>query len=139
MVVLGEGWPLYNPAASTFSDVLPAHWFYAMVETAAKHGIIGGYGDGTFRPFNNVTRGQLCKIIVLARSWPLFNPEMPTFLDVPRTSAFYTYVETAFAHAIVSGYGDGTFRPQLDATRLSMMFLDRSQLIPIFCQQSCAN
>jgi subtilisin-like proprotein convertase family protein len=117
MVVLGEGWQLYTPSQPTFYDVNPTDWFYSVVETAAKHGIIAGYGDGTFHPYNNVTRGQLCKIIALARLWPLLDPEVPSFSDVPRGSAFYIYVQTALAHAVVSGYGDGTFRPHLDATR----------------------
>ena len=30
------------------------------------HGVISGYSDGTFRPNNEVTRGQLAKIIVRA-------------------------------------------------------------------------
>src|SRR5262249_21738909 len=59
MIVLGEGWTVYKPTQPTFSDVGPGDWFYGLVETAYKHGIIAGYGDGTFRPYNNVTRGQL--------------------------------------------------------------------------------
>ena len=29
----------------------------------AAQGIIGGYADGTFRPGNNITRGQMAKIL----------------------------------------------------------------------------
>ncbi len=117
MVVLGEGWPLQNPPTASFTDVPPSGWHYAYIETAFAHGIIGGYSDGTFRPDNPVTRGQLSKIIVGARQWPLLNPEQGHFSDVPPGSAFYTYVETAFGHAIISGYADGTFRPGNPATR----------------------
>jgi hypothetical protein len=36
------------------------------VEAAVCHGIINGYADGTFRPSNNATRGQISKIVYLA-------------------------------------------------------------------------
>lgn len=117
MVVMGEEWPIYDPITPTFIDVGPDDWFYEYVETAFYHGIIGGYTDGTFRPNNNVTRGQLSKIIVSARAWPLLDPPDPYFTDVPRDNTFYTYIETALAHGVVSGYGDNTFRPNNDATR----------------------
>ncbi|MBF6614694.1 MAG: S-layer homology domain-containing protein [Chloroflexi bacterium] len=117
MVVAGEGWDLIAPEEPTFSDVQPADWFYSVVETGAAHHIIGGYADGTFHPNSQVTRAQLSKIIVLAEGWTLLDPETPHFSDVPRGSVFYSYIETARAYAIVSGYGDGTFRPNSNATR----------------------
>jgi len=44
--------------------------FYQYVETAYAHGIMSGYGDGTFRPGNNATRGQIAKIIFSAVTQP---------------------------------------------------------------------
>lgn len=117
IVVLAQGWPLLNPVTPTFSDVPGGHPFYQEVETAFNHGIISGYSDGTFRPGNNVTRAQLSKIVVLAKSWPLLNPPTPTFSDVPRDYPFYREIETAYARGIISGYSDGTFRPYNNATR----------------------
>ncbi|HUS16931.1 MAG TPA: S-layer homology domain-containing protein, partial [Chloroflexia bacterium] len=117
VVVLGEGWPLVAPAEGHFSDVPPDSPFYAFVETAYAHGIISGYADGTFGGGNNVTRGQITKIVSLAEGWPLFSPDPSHFSDVPPSDPFYAYVETAYAHGIVSGYADGTFRPYNSATR----------------------
>ena len=108
---------LLDPAQPTFSDVLQDNPFYTFVETAVEHGIISGYADGTFRPFNNVTRGQLAKIVVLARGWTLSNPGQPTFTDVPASDPFYGFVETAVEHGIISGYADNTYRPGNNATR----------------------
>src|SRR5439155_12711320 len=70
-----------------------------------------------FRPFANVTRGQLSKIAVGAAGWPLLNPPIPSFSDVAPGSAFYRFVETAVCHGVVSGYADQTFRPGANATR----------------------
>jgi hypothetical protein len=117
IVVLGFGFSIYTPVTPTFTDVPADHPFYAFVETAAQRGIVSGYSDGTFRPFNNVTRGQLSKIVVGAAEWQLYVPATPTFTDVPADHPFYAFVETAYAHEIISGYADSTFRPQNDATR----------------------
>jgi hypothetical protein len=121
IVVLAEGWPLSSPPTPTFSDVPTTHPFYAYVETAVSHGVISGYQDGTFRPYNNVTRGQICKIVVLAEGWTIYTPQSPTFTDVPQSQTFYEYVETAYQKGIISGYSCGNgcleFRPGNDATR----------------------
>jgi 5'-nucleotidase/2',3'-cyclic-nucleotide 2'-phosphodiesterase/3'-nucleotidase/5'-nucleotidase len=106
-----------TPTEPAFSDVSPADWFYEVVSTAVGKGIVGGYADGTFRPYSNVTRGQLSKIIALARRWPLLDPVEPHFSDVERGSTFYSFIETAQYHGVVSGYGDGTFRENANATR----------------------
>ena len=82
-----------------------------------QHGIISGYGDGTFRPNTSVTRGQLAKIVVLAWGWAVDTSGGPHFSDVPPDSPFYGMVETAFHRGIISGYGDGTFRVGANATR----------------------
>jgi len=48
--------------------------FYAHIETAYLHNIISGYSCGPscleFRPVNNATRGQICKIVYLAITVP---------------------------------------------------------------------
>jgi hypothetical protein len=116
IVVLAEGWQIDCPTQH-FSDVSSSHPFFCYIETAYGHGIVSGYADGTFRPGNDVTRGQLCKIIVLAEEWSVDPSGGPHFSDVPVGSTFYDYVETAYNRAIISGYADGTFRPGNNAAR----------------------
>jgi hypothetical protein len=117
IIVLAEGWPINTEGGPHFSDVPKTHTFYEYIETAFNRGIISGYGDGTFRPDNNVTRAQLCKIIVLAQQWEIDTSGGPHFTDVQPSHLFYGYIETAYHHGIISGYGDGTFRPDNSATR----------------------
>jgi hypothetical protein len=116
IVVLAYGLAIYTPPTPTFNDVPTTNAFYQFVETAAHNQIVSGYGCGGpgepcpglyFRPNGLVTRGQLSKIIVVAAGWPVINPENATFTDVPRGSTFYTFVETAFCHQIISGYTCG--------------------------------
>ena len=69
-----EGWPLYTPPVPTFQDVPAGDPFFAYIETAYRHGIVSGYTCGAgcleFRPGNNATRGQICKIVYLAVTAP---------------------------------------------------------------------
>ena len=117
VVVMAVGWPLLNPPLPSFSDVAPGSPFYSYVETASLHGIISGYSDGSFKPGEPVTRGQLVKMAALAEGWPLLNPPNPTFNDVAPGSPFYKYVETANARSVIDGYADGSFRPGGTTTR----------------------
>ena len=49
---------------------LPTDPFFCYIETAYSHNIISGYSDGTFRPGNSATRGQICKIVYQAIAGP---------------------------------------------------------------------
>jgi hypothetical protein len=113
----------YNPLApgQRFYDVPLDNPFYTYIEYMASHNIISGYSDNTFRPNTTATRGQLCKIVVLAENWTIYTPPTPTFRDVPTTDTFYPFVETAYSHNVISGYTCGPscleFRPGNNATR----------------------
>jgi hypothetical protein len=120
MIVTARNWPLTVPSSPSFSDVPGNDAFYPYIETAKARGILGGYSDGTFRPANPVSRGQISKLIVLAYGWALTTPATPSFSDVPPGSTYYSYVETAKAHGAVGGYSDGTFRPAASATRAQL-------------------
>ncbi|HEX6606489.1 MAG TPA: S-layer homology domain-containing protein, partial [Chloroflexia bacterium] len=121
VIVLAFGFQLVTPAQPHFSDVPPGSAFYSYIETAYARGIISGYADGTFRWSNNVTRGQLTKMVSLGRSWRILTPAQPTFRDVPPTETFYSYIETTYAHGVISGYDCGTgcleFRSSATSTR----------------------
>jgi N-acetylneuraminic acid mutarotase len=96
-----------TPCAITFTDVHTTDFFYQGLVWLYCRGAISGYGDNTFRPGNNTTRGQMVKIVTLAYGIPTYSPPTPTFRDVPVTDPFYAYVETAAHSNIVSGYNCG--------------------------------
>jgi hypothetical protein len=62
----GRSLPVVPPGQQTFSDVAPDNPFWLGVETLKAMNVLGGYEDGTFRPNNPLTRGQVAKIIVNA-------------------------------------------------------------------------
>ena len=121
IVVLGFGKAIVTPngGAYTFADVPPPNPFFAVIETAAADTIVSGYtcgGPGEpcdaqhrpyFRPYANVTRGQLSKIDLVAAGWALQNPPTGNFADVLPGTAFYAFVETAYCHGVISGYACG--------------------------------
>ena len=118
IVVLGLDVPLFPPPSTpSFSDVPASNPFFTYIETGRLFGIFSGYGDGTFRPYAQVTRGQLVKMVVNANGWTLINPPTARFTDVPVGAPFYAEIETAACYNIISGYSDGTFRPNGPATR----------------------
>ena len=58
---------LFRSASSTFTDAYQiGGWSRGLVQEAADLGIIGGYADGTFRPRQNITRGQMACFLVRA-------------------------------------------------------------------------
>lgn len=117
IAVMAMGWPLVTPPTPSFNDVPVGSAFYSYIETASARNIISGYGDGSFRPAEPVTRGQLVKISMLAEGWPLLSPPSATFNDVPAGSPFYNFIETATDKDVIGGYSDGSFRPGGTATR----------------------
>ncbi len=67
---------------------------YAYLETAA-HGIMGGYSDGTFRPGNDVTRGQISKTVSNAAGLtgtPTGQHYAAVAEGYPQVSAYVLYV-----------------------------------------------
>ncbi|HYO48818.1 MAG TPA: S-layer homology domain-containing protein [Chloroflexia bacterium] len=94
----------------------------------ACRGIMGGYADNTFRPNNDITRGQLSKIVANSSG---FNEPVSaqTFEDVEPDNTFYVYVERMAGRGIIGGYNCGGagepcgtgnkpyFRPNAKATR----------------------
>src|SRR5215210_6230174 len=62
------GVPLATPVPCLlpFYDVEESDYYYQPVKYLYCHSSISGYGDGTFRPGNNITRAQILKIVVLA-------------------------------------------------------------------------
>jgi YD repeat-containing protein len=100
-----------------FNDVPQDYWAYGFISSLACSNIVSGYADGSFRPENSTTRAQLAKMLVLTQRWPVDTNRTQSFRDVPPTHPFFLYIETAAAHGVISGYGDGTFHPDAYITR----------------------
>jgi len=49
--------------ANRFADVSSSHWAFSYVQIAYEVGLIRGYGDGSFRPENRVTKAEFMVLI----------------------------------------------------------------------------
>lgn len=100
-----------------FGDVPPSHWAYGSIQYLYCTGVVNGTDASHFSPNAPSTREQFSKLVVLLNGWTLQNPQTPTFSDVPHSNIFYQFIETAYAHGAIAGFGDGTFRPNMAITR----------------------
>jgi hypothetical protein len=129
-----------GPAEPTFPDVLPDYWSYKYTEYAARWGIVFGYSDRTYRPTLAVDRGQMAVFVARSVARPTGEaglegyepPESPTFTDVPTGFWAYKWIEYVAGRNIVTGYSDGTYRPDSACTRDQMsVYMKRAFELPI--------
>jgi hypothetical protein len=114
-----------------FTDVDQFNPFYQYIQCLYCRGIISGYSDNTFRWGNDVTRGQVAKIIANSAG---FNDTITgqTFTDVDPANPFYVYIERLYRHGDISGYdtaancpsGIPCFRWELPVTRGQLAKID---------------
>ena len=89
-----------------FNDVPPASTFYPFVRCLACRNVLGGYPDGSFGPGNNITRGQIAKVVSSAAGFSE-DPGLQIFADVQVYTTFYSWINRLTRRGIVSGYPCG--------------------------------
>ena len=116
-IMIGRALDLDGKATNTkFRDVTAKVTGSGYIAAAVERGIIKGYPDGTYRPYEPVTRGQMA--IFLDRAFELeeFGRTTP-FSDISPSQAAYESIVKANANGIVQGFHDGNFRPEQKVTR----------------------
>jgi len=116
------------PATPTFVDVPATHWAYKHIESAVDQGVVTGYEDGTYQPANQVTRDQMAVYVARAMVAPSgeagladYVPSNPrSFPDAPSDFWAYKHIEYCVEHAVVNGYEDGYYYPDIIVTRDQM-------------------
>ena len=109
-----------------FADVSTDAYYYEAVKWAAKKGITGGTGDGTFNPNGSCTRAHIVTFLWRAAGSPAPKSTV-SFADVPADSYYAKAVAWAVENGITLGTGDGTFSPNATCTRAqSVTFLYRA-------------
>ncbi|WP_281216332.1 S-layer homology domain-containing protein [Lysinibacillus capsici] len=96
--------------ASSFKDVQRTHPFYEEIKNLNDRGIIKGFKDGTFKPEQNLTRGQAAKIIAGVLELDTSNVSNPNFKDIPTNHLYFGAIAALRQEGIIDGYEDGTFR-----------------------------
>jgi len=105
-------------ASANFWDVSSSNPYATAIQYAQQHGIVAGYSDGRFFPERYVNRAEFLKILMKTKhkDSEITSCTGGSFKDVPANEWYSPYVCFAKKNNIVSGYDDGTFRPEESIT-----------------------
>ena len=104
-----------NPS---FSDVEPGWWSYNAIEWAYGMEIIAADDEGNFRPADFLTRVDMVVMLVNALAWTEVAENTLTDID---DNPYYDEILMAVNAGIVTGYEDGTFRPDNFVNRFEVV------------------
>ena len=106
-----------NPTPNVdFLDVSRTDWFYYDVRYVCENGLMNGTSRNRFSPYGTATRGMLVTILYRMENEPRCFGSA-AFSDVKPGAYYEKAVVWASQNNIVSGYTDGTFRPDAPVTR----------------------
>ena len=102
----------FSTAFASFSDVVGEASEDA-VNVLEELGVITGYEDGTYKPGNIVTRAEMAVLVIKALGLDNFvtGTNVSSFTDMDGYGWAQGYIAYAQSMGVISGYGDGTFRP----------------------------
>lgn len=111
---------------SKFADVAEGSWYYTAVNSLAEAGVLTG-SNNLFRPNDTISRAEF--VTALSKCFTTETGTV-TFTDVDEDHWAYPYISSAVAKGWISGYGDGSFKPndpilRCQAVKIMNVALDR--------------
>ncbi len=103
----------------TFADA-ENHWAKGAINDLGSRLVVNGVSDTIFAPNADMTRAEFAAIIVRGLGLRL-GEGTASYLDVSSDAWYAGAVRTASAYGLVSGYPDGTFKPDEKLTREQAM------------------
>ena len=104
-----------NCPSAPFKDVDTGKWYHVSIDYVLTHSIMNGVSGTSFAPNSNLTRGMLVQILFNLEGKP--QSASASFSDVKADAWYAKAVGWAAANKVVTGYADGTFRPNAAVTR----------------------
>jgi len=99
-----------------FSDVPAGFWARSEIEKLSRLGILSGASEGLYHPDRSISRREVAVWLARALAGGDVNvppsTEQASFEDVPATDEAHRHVEYVVSRGIVSGYGEGVYRPE---------------------------
>ncbi|WP_299221960.1 M12 family metallopeptidase [uncultured Aquimarina sp.] len=132
----GTGWS-YPPGTLTANDIrgvnlmyansvplasdISNHWAQYEINLLMRMGLVSGFSDGTFKPNNLLTRAEFAALIAsIIKPTEEIRPDI-NFPDVPDTDYWaIEAISLAVKSGYMSGFPDGTFRPNEKVTRVQL-------------------
>lgn len=118
---LNKKMPQDQTAITDFNDISSDSWYAKSVAFVQSMGLINGYEDGTFRPEDSITRAEAAVIIMRVERIQ-GETITGTLTDISGNWA-EKEILAAYANGLISGYPDGTFRPDNTITRAETVTL----------------
>ncbi len=100
---------------SKFEDLDENAWYYSYVRNMVSDALMNGVSETSFAPNATLTRAMLVTILYRMQGQPEAAPA--NFTDVPQGAWFEQAVAWASEYGVVTGYPDGSFRPNAPITR----------------------
>ncbi len=108
--------------APHFKDLTNSLWYSRHMIYLNSQSILLGLGDQLMGPTQQVTRAQA--VAMMGRALELNKTQRKTrFSDVGKNNFASGYIESAAEQGYLSGFPDGTFRPDQPVTRAEMAIL----------------
>ena len=102
---------------TSFPDVPTTAWFHDYVITAADRGIVKGYGDGSFKPDNTISRAEFLKVAILTAGFAPSQPTRDPYPDVEKTAWFASFFQFCVEHELLRMKKGGFIVPHEAITR----------------------
>ena len=107
-----------------FRDVPAARKYSVEISVLSQVGVIKGWPDGTFRPTQNVTRGQTAAFLYRLAGSPTYTPPKTSrFKDLTTRTPFYKEISWMAQKGFTTGYSDKTYRPNATINRGEMLVM----------------
>ncbi len=113
--LFGNGYLSDKDSLNGLSDIAEDAWFSDAVAFAVDFGVASGYSDGTFKPNQPISRAELAAIVAKFVDRAVSSENLQ-FSDVENNWATSS-IQKLYEQGIVSGYEDGTFKPNATTKR----------------------
>ncbi|MGN0149676.1 MAG: S-layer homology domain-containing protein [Clostridia bacterium] len=111
---------IFYAKSNKFEDVTSDMWSNIAISTMTQARIITGYDEKSFKPANNITRAEFATIAAKFDSGTYLGPNKFNDIDGHWASE---YINRAAERGWISGYEDGSFKPDAYITRAEAMTL----------------
>ena len=106
--------------AEELTDLDNKQDYYNDVLSLYNRGVVHGYPDSSYKPWNYVSRGQFAKMITNVLNIKKSSDSKPYFLDVNPDNEYFVAIQTLKESGIIDGFPDKTFKPHEKLTRGQM-------------------
>ncbi len=115
MMTIAFGGVMPNAVSAANLTDVQGHWAAAQINAMVDQGIVAGYPNNTFKPNANITRAEF--IVLSNKSFAFSNTAEINYSDVKSSDWFANDIAKAKAAGYISGYEDGTMKPNNNISR----------------------